>query len=184
MIECHKTLDNYVVHDFISNFETIPRINELSAFGVLPCNPKSFLHEKVYNKLNLLGPLSSLVFEMKPNADKGSIHVDIDAKTRIPHWSSLNIILHGQGVMKWFDPPIEGKLTYNSSGKVFYKYWNSNYGDVIDEWRHGKIAIVRTDIPHQVWNYDEEYRLVVSIRWGNRTSWEETKNFFSTLTFD
>lgn len=184
MIDCHKVIDNFNVSDFIPIIDNVPRINNLVAFGVIPCDPKLFLHEKVYNKLNQLGPLSSLIFEMKPNADKGSIHVDIDAKTRTPHWSSLNIIIYGQGVMKWFDPSEEGKLSYNPNGKVFYKYWNSNYGDIIDEWRMGKIAIVRTDIPHQVWNYDEDVRLVVSIRWGNRTSWEETKDFFGKFTLD
>lgn len=182
--DCHKLVDNYSVSDFIKNIDHVPRINKSLEFGVMAYDPKFLLHEKVYHKLSQLGPLTSLIFEMRTNADKGSIHIDIDEKTRRPHWSSLNIIIHGQGVMKWFNPAAKGKLSYNPNGKVYYQYWDSNYGQVLDEWRIGKIALVRTDIAHQAWNYDKDIRLVVSIRWGNRTSWEETKDFFSKFTID
>lgn len=181
---CHMVLKNFKVSDFISNVNDIPRIEYDKPFGVISTNPINFLKTKMYNKLLVLGNLTCLIFEMKPNVDKRSIHIDIDYSTKKPYWPSLNIIIKGQGVMKWFNPATEGKIYYNKDGKVFYKAWFSDYGSIVDEWSTEKIAIVRTDVPHQVWNYDEEPRLMVSIRWSNRTSWEETKEFFSNLTID
>lgn len=81
--------------------------------------------------------------------------------------------------MKWFKPTTLGKLRISPIG-VRYKAWtpDEGYGEVVDEWSHGKVALVRTDIPHNVWNPNQETRLVASTRWEARMTWEETNEWF------
>jgi hypothetical protein len=136
--------------------------------------------QAVYEKMSELGLLYSLVFSMKPGADKKSIHIDIDRKTQTPYWPSLNIVIDGQGVMRWFNPTKPGQMLKNNNTGVFYKAWFHDYGDIVDEWSVGKIALVRTDIPHQVWNFDNGIRRIVSIRWNKKISWEETIEWFNS----
>jgi hypothetical protein len=116
---------------------------------------------------------------MLPGVDKGSIHIDLDKNTLEPYWPSLNIVIDGQGVMRWFNPSKPGTILRNESAGVFYKAWFNNYGDPIDEWNSGKVALVRTDTPHQAWNFDNDIRRIITIRWGNRKTWEETINWFN-----
>jgi len=174
---CHKVL-NLKPQDLISNFKSIPTPAESIPFGVVPFNPILCLDESFYKKLSELGTLGSLVFHMQPYADKKSIHIDIDKISKQPFWPTLNIIIKGQGVMKWFNPTVPGKLNFHPRGKVLYKNWNDNFGEIIDKWEEGKVALVRTDIPHNVWNFSNEERLVISIRWSKFLTWEETLSWF------
>lgn len=176
-IKCHHLLNIPITH-FIKNIEVIPKLPENSDMFVSKCDPKLFLHEDVHNKLSTLGGLSSLMFSMKSGADKKNIHIDLDRSTGEPYWPSLNIILEGQGIMKWFNPINHGVVLRNSAD-VYYKAWFTNYGDPIDEWNIGKVALVRTDIPHQAWNFDIDTRRIVTIRWNNRKTWEETIDWFN-----
>ena len=174
---------NRPVSDFIKNTDIIPTKPVHSELFVTKCNPKLYLQDDVYDKLSSLGDLFSLVFCMSPNADKKNIHIDIDTDTQKPIQSSLNIIIDGQGVMRWFNPSVEGTLknTINSNGvNVYYKAWYDNFGDPIDEWKSGKIALVRTDVPHQAWNFDSTDRRIVSIRWSKKYTWKETIEWFET----
>lgn len=169
---------NIPITHFIKNIEVIPKLPENADMFVSECDPKLFLHEDVYDKLSTLGRLYSLMFTMKPGADKKNIHIDLDRSTGEPYWPSLNIILEGQGIMKWFNPINHGVILRNSAD-VYYKAWFSNYGEPIDEWVTGKIALVRTDTPHQAWNFDNDIRRIVTIRWSNKKTWEETINWFN-----
>ena len=148
---------NLPVNCFIKDFEILPTLPPNKQFHVSSCDPKLYLHDEIYQKLSELGALYSLVFSMMPGADKGSIHIDLDATTLIPYWPSLNIVIDGQGVMRWFNPSTPGNILRNSSAGV----------------------LVRTDIPHQVWNLDNDIRRIVSIRWNKKLSWEETINWFN-----
>ena len=176
-IKCHHLLNIPVTH-FIKNIEVIPKLPDNTDIFVTACDPKLFLHENVYNKLTELGELYSLMFSMKPGSDKKSIHVDLDKTTRDPYWPSLNIILDGQGIMKWFNP-IGNGVVKRATADVYYKAWFTNYGEPIDSWSTGKVALVRTDTPHQVWNFDNDIRRMITIRWSNRKSWEETIDWFN-----
>jgi len=174
---CHKIL-NLSVSDFILDTNIIPRMDPSKNFFAQPCDTQSFLKPDIYKKLSALGTLFALVFEMRPKADKGNIHIDLDHKTEDTFWPSLNIIISGQGLMRWFNPIRPGQLAQHKTG-VKYRYWTKpHYGDIIDEWNTGKIALVRTDIPHQAFNFDDENRCVVSIRWDTKMSWEETTQWF------
>jgi hypothetical protein len=173
---CHLNLP---VDHFIKNFDIIPTLPPDKQFHVSACDPKLYLHDEIYHKLSELGTLYSLVFSMIPGVDKGSIHTDLDAKTLEPYWPSLNIVIDGQGVMRWFNPSIPGVVIRNSNAGVYYKAWFKNYGEPIDEWNGGKVVLVRTDIPHQVWNFDNDLRRIVSIRWDKKRSWEETIEWFN-----
>ena len=164
---------------FIKDFNVIPELPENKEFHVSRCDPKLYLQDNIYKKLSELGTLYSLVFSMMPGADKKSIHIDLDASTLEPYWPSLNIIINGQGVMRWFNPAAIGVTLKNNNAGVFYKAWFNNYGEPIDEWNHGKVALVRTDTPHQAWNFDNDIRRIVTIRWSNRRSWEETIDWFN-----
>lgn len=176
-IKCHHLLNIPVTH-FIKNIDVIPKLPDNTDIVVTSCDPKLFLHEDIYNKLSELGDLYSLMFSMKPESDKKSIHVDLDRKTREPYWPSLNIILDGQGIMKWFNP-IGNGVVKRATADVYYRAWFTNYGEPIDSWSTGKVALVRTDIPHQAWNFDNDIRRMITIRWSNRKSWEETIDWFN-----
>ena len=176
-MNCHKVL-NLDVSRLISDKSIIPRPAKYKPLSVVGCDPKHYLTDHTYNKLSVLGKLNSLVFHMKPYVDKGNIHIDMNSIDIQPFWPSLNIIIEGQGIMKWFAPTSQGTLRYNPFGKVWYYSWEKNFGDVVDQWTEGKVALVRTDIPHNAWNPVDEERLVVSIRWKQRYSWEETVNWF------
>ena len=179
-IICYQCL-NLKVENIISDIEKIPFSIEKD-FSVVRCDPKIYLDDNFYHLLSQFGQLSSLVFYMKSFVDKKNIHIDLDKTTRSPLWPSLNIIIKGQGIMKWFNPIGEGNYGYSFSGKVFYKKWEEkNYGKIIDEWVQGKVALVRTDIPHNVWNPFDQERLMVSIRWDKRHSWEETLKFVESI---
>ena len=176
-IKFHHLL-NIPVSYFIKDTNNIPQLPVDKEFQVVACNPKLYLHDEIYEKLSELGTLYSLVFSEKPNTHKGNIHVDLDTKTLEPYWPSLNIVLEGQGIMKWFNPSGKGVIRCNSVG-VYFRAWVENYNEPIDEWSTGKIALVRTDTPHQAWNFDDEIRRIVSIRWSNEKSWEETIEWFN-----
>lgn len=176
-MKCHQIL-NIPVSDLIENTTDIPRLLSGNLYGVSNVNPKLFLKTGVYEKLSMLGKLTSLVFEMKPNTDKGSIHVDLITSTLEPAWSGLNILIEGQGTMKWFQPESAGHLIIRENPKTATRTWFKNYGEAVDIWDTGKVALVRTDIPHQAWNYSDTNRFIVSIRWSIRTTWEETIEWF------
>ena len=177
-IKYHYHLNQSVSH-FIKDYDIIPTLPSDKQFHVSSCDPKLFLHNDVYQKLSALGTLYSLVFSMCPNADKGSIHIDLDRSTLTPYWPSLNIVIDGQGIMRWFNPLSEGIILRNPSAGVFYKAWFKDYGDPVDEWNSGKVVLVRTDIPHQAWNFDNDTRRMITIRWSNRKTWEETIEWFN-----
>jgi hypothetical protein len=177
ILKCHHLLDIPVSY-FIKDIDSIPKPPIDKEFHISRCNPKLFLHEDMYNKLSELGDLASFIFSSKPGATKGSIHIDLDTTTLKPLWPGLNIILEGQGTMKWFNPTGTGLVSRLPVG-VYFRAWFKNYGEPIDEWNEGKIALVRTDIPHQVWNFDNEARRIVSIRWSNKKTWEETIEWFN-----
>jgi hypothetical protein len=147
-------------------------------FGVTSCNPALFFYKDIYNQLLKLGSPVTLVFQQKSNIDKGSIHIDMEDDNTLA-CPALNIILEGQGIMKWFNPPGPG-IIKTSPIRVRYKMWSTiqGYGEVIDEWCIGKVALVRTDIPHNVWNPDQETRLMATTRWQARMTWEETNEWF------
>jgi len=169
---------NLPINYFVKDFDIIPTLPAGKQFHVSACDPKLYLHDIIYHKLAELGTLYSLVFSMVPGVDKGSIHIDLDATTLEPYWPSLNILINGQGVMRWFNPSIPGIVMRNGNAGVYYKAWFKNYGEPIDEWSEGKVALVRTDTPHQVWNFDNDIRRIVSIRWNKKISWEETIEWF------
>jgi len=175
-MKCFKLLDGDV-SNIIAYPKKIPRLQKFLPMFSTGCDPISFLYPKAYAKLSKLGKLYSIVFEMKPKTDKGNVHIDLDYATETPFWPALNLIISGQGSMRWFNPIGEGKIAQHKTG-VRYKYWSKPYGDIIDEWSAGKIALVRTDIPHQAFNFNDENRCVVSIRWSTKMSWEETTQWF------
>lgn len=177
-MQCHKLL-NIPTSIFIKDTSIIPRLPKDKNMWVNTIDPKLFLTTDAYNKLSILGRLNSLIFEMKPNVDKNNIHIDLLGPTLEPVLVGLNIVLEGQGVMKWYVPEKDGYVINRTHPKITYKAWFNNYGEPVDIWDKGKIALVRTDVAHQVWNFDNVNRQIVTIRWDNKMSWEETIEWFN-----
>ena len=179
-MKCHHRL-NLSVEDFILDSSQIPRMSANKTYSGLIADPKTFMQPSAYAKLKQLGEVNCLVFEQRPLADKGKIHIDIDSKTLKPYWPTLNIVIQGQGQMRWHqpeDPGIEEKITVNQNKFIVFRAWYDKFGPIIDYWSEGKIALVRTDVPHTVVNYDSVTRLLVSIRWTQSLSFEDTIQFF------
>ena len=176
-MNCYRLLD-IPPNQLIEFPDRVPRKRYPEGFGVTSCNPKMFFYKDIHDELLKLGDLVTLVFQQNTNADKGSIHIDM-SHDGYPFWPSLNIILEGQGVMRWFSPSTPGILKISPIG-VRYQAWTTieDYGSKIDEWNQGKVALVRTDVPHNVWNLDNEARLMASTRWKTRMTWEETTEWF------
>ena len=177
-MQCHKLL-NIPTSIFIKDASIIPRLPKDKNMWVNTIDPKLFLTTDAYNKLSILGRLNSLIFEMKPNVDKNNIHIDLLGPTLEPVLVGLNIVLEGQGVMKWYVPEKDGYVINRTTPKITYKAWFNNYGEPVDIWDKGKIALVRTDVAHQVWNFDNVNRQIVTIRWDNKMNWEETIEWFN-----
>jgi hypothetical protein len=177
-MQCHKLL-NIPTSIFIKDTSIIPRLPKDKNMWVNTIDPKLFLTTDAYNKLSILGRLNSLIFEMKPNVDKNNIHIDLLGPTLEPVLVGLNIVLEGQGVMKWYVPEKDGYVINRTTPKITDKAWFNNYGEPVDIWDKGKIALVRTDVAHQVWNFDNVNRQIVTIRWDNKISWEETIEWFN-----
>lgn len=174
---CHKVL-NLTSSDLIPDTTKVFRPWHNKSFSVRSQDPKLFLGANVYEKLSELGDLTSLVFHMKPYADKQNVHIDISSKSKLPFWPSLNVLIEGQGVMRWFVPNSQGNLSYQPNADVWYQSWENTFGEVVDQWSEGKVALVKTDVAHNVWNPGDTDRLAVSIRWRQRYSWEETLEWF------
>lgn len=170
----HKILDGNVL-DIIERPEMIPRINGTKSFSSVMVDPVLYLSKTVYNTLSELGTLTSIIFEQKPHVDKGNVHIDL-----VPTKPALNVVIEGQGVMKWFSPIGEGEVFTHPLIGIDYRAWfKPYYGTVLEEWTTGKIALVRTDVPHQVFNLEDSTRLIASIRWTATLSWEETLEWFN-----
>jgi hypothetical protein len=176
-MHCHQIL-NIPISTLIKDISMIPRLPDNKELWVNGIDPKLFLTTDAYNKLSILGRLNCLIFEMKPNVDKNNIHIDL-LDTLEPVLSGLNIVLEGQGIMKWYMPEKDGYIMNRTNPKITYKAWFNNYGEPVDIWDTGKIALVRTDVAHQVWNFDNDNRLIASIRWDKKTNWEETIEWFN-----
>jgi len=179
MAKFFKNLD-IPVDSLVRTLDNLPRLSNGEKAMAVACDPRIFLHEHVYNKLSEFGSLACLVFEMIPNHEKGNVHIDYDKCSNRPFWPALNLILEGQGVLRWFAPSVPGKM--RSAGGNIYMAWDKEYyGTMLEEWRTGKVALVRTDIPHNAFNIDNVNRLGVSIRWTKRHGWIETVNWFDQV---
>lgn len=176
MTKFFKNLD-ISIESLVKTVDKIPRMPTGEKAMAVACDPQLFLYEHVYDKLSEFGTVVGLVFEMVSGHEKGNIHIDYDKHTNKPFWPALNLILKGQGVLRWFEPSAPGIM--RSAGGNSYMAWDKeSYGTILEEWRTGKVALVRTDIPHNAFNIDEGNRLSVSIRWMEQHSWEETLNWF------
>jgi hypothetical protein len=122
-----------------------------------------------------------MVFYQKSKKVKSTVHVDYLSNGNLAngdyHPYSLNVIIKGQGSMQWFHPEGSGILRTHAVG-VRYRLWPLfQKGSVIDSWDEGKVALVRTDVPHNTFNDDLEDRVCVSIRWKNMLMpWDELIN--------
>lgn len=155
---CYKSY-NIEPSTFISNFDAVPKFPQDKQMHHCFGQAETFLNPIFYKKIQELGKIVCRCIFMKPHTDKGNIHIDNGRQT------ALNILLKGQGITKWFNPKDEPSV---ATWSHYHKFnaWYSNYGECIDSWTEGKVAVVRVDIPHNGWP-DHEEREVVSIRWNS-----------------
>ena len=126
-----------------------------------------------------------MTFYNQPNYNKiGPAHIDyINAEDK--HLYSLNISIYGQGQMNWYYTNNSGKIYRHlrDPKHILYETFENveMLGDPIDVWKEGKVALVRTDIPHLVYNDNDSERLVLSIRWENHFDWDGAVEFVQTF---
>lgn len=172
---CHKILP-YKTSDFINDLTELQRISIPN--GVKLCNAELFIKKEILEQLSDLGDLSCVIFKKKPNVNhKKYIHIDsIDGVLGCQ--PCLNIVV-GSGVMKWYAPSSKPFLHKNALNLRYFAYYK-DWGNPIDEWINGGVALVKIDIPHQVWNYSEYDRYCLSLRWKKLLTWDEITNWFET----
>lgn len=126
------------------------------------------LNDKGLRKLESLDPqIDAIVFRLEPNSF-GTIHKDTDGEGNLIPFG-MNWVLQGEGVMEWFNP----SQPHNREPGDFspYPHWTEDIaGQPIDSW-NGKNALVRTDIPHRVYNTSNIVRVCFAIKF-NCTEWE------------
>lgn len=185
--QCHRVL-NIKPEQLIKSFDLIPSPIDLAPkpiqLATRSIAPKDVLHPSVYNLLTKMGrasKLGGLLFEALPYAQKQQVHVDLYSDGLTPFWPALNIVVEGQGVMRWYNPVGLGKVLYLPEAEVYYRSWDmADRGSIVDEWINGKVVIVRTDVPHQTWNQENTRRKVISIRMRH-LSWKQWNNIADKL---
>lgn len=178
----HKKLD-ITVEQLVKSTDHLYRMplgKDSKVCSATMTDPKFLLKDDIYSLLSELGPLAGLLFEQPPWIQKGNIHIDIDKNSRLPFWPALNLILEGQGTLRWFEPFGHSDIR-EAAGNLYQAWAPKDYGKILEEWNYGKVALVRTDIPHNAFNFDKEIRLSVSIRWIKRYTWDETKQWFDDV---
>lgn len=183
MSKCHHVFDTNIYkfinekskvfdEEFLNNtFRQYKKIMKL-----LPT--ADLLNQDIMNLLTPYGLRSELMtFYQKPFFIGTQAHVDITSNnTR--HWYSLNVAIYGQGKMFWFDDINDGVVLNHkdSPDDILYIEFNdlTVLGNPIDVWSTGKVSLVKTGIPHYTHNDSIDERLVVSIRWDEILSWEES----------
>ncbi len=167
----HKVL-NLEIKDLIEDTDILP-------FEFTEFDPRLYLRDDAYTKLSQLGKLTSYMASVLTTP--GLVHVDVDNVNFIPRVACLNILLDGQGSVQWINMPPESKTSAHVLGNtsVFHKVWDNvseEYaaGHIYDEWKTGKIAVLRIGIPHRV----VPPRRIISIRWSAIMTWEETLTWF------
>jgi len=121
-----------------------------------------------------------MLFLQKAGDLNEKIHTDYVTEID-PHYYSFNIICKGQGVMTWYNsPPGGGNKTRHPAdpARILYETFNGFTLDTVATWSDGKIALVKTGIPHGVKNNGSEDRICLSIRIDDY-GWEEAKKIYS-----
>jgi len=115
-----------------------------------------------------------MTFYQRPFCYNKKAHIDISSDNSC-HWYSLNVIVYGQGKMMWFNPSSKKDIfEHKNDSKILYIDFEDYtvLGNPIDIWSSGKIALVKTGIPHHTHNDGSIERLVVSIRWDPIFAWD------------
>lgn len=119
-------------------------------------------------------------YQQANNSKIESAHIDYISITE-KHFYSLNVLIYGQGKMNWYNTNTKGKIFRHprSPKTILYENFDDiiSLGDPIDIWEFGKVALVRTDIPHLAVNNDAEERLALSIRWDKHFDWDGAIEF-------
>jgi hypothetical protein len=135
------------------------------------------LNQKTIDLFSQYGIRKDLMtFYQRPFCYNKKAHIDISLDNSC-HWYSLNIIVYGQGKMMWFNPSFKKDIFghKNDSNILYIDFEDYTVlGNPIDIWSSGKIALVKTGIPHHTHNDDSVERLVVSIRWDPIFTWDST----------
>jgi hypothetical protein len=138
------------------------------------------LKQKFYAYLKHYGLRDYLMlFLRKAGNVKEDIHTDYATEEQ-PHYYSFNLICKGQGTMTWFKRPKVGSQMFrhpNDPSRIIYETYNGLTLESIDQWSDGKIALVRTGIPHGVTNDELEDRICLSIRIDDY-GWEQAKQIY------
>ena len=126
-----------------------------------------------------------MVFYRNPGSSINVAHVDLSAKrsdgTYGMRTCALNWVIGGSNsTMRWYEMPqgpIKTKL--NSAGTA-YGAWNIVDVPEVDRTNIRDMTLVRTDVPHAIFNEGDEGRWCLSLRF-NSPSWDETVEQYKDL---
>jgi hypothetical protein len=170
--------------DQILNLDYIYRkANEHADKGMILVISELALKPAFYTYLKQYGLRDYLMlFLRKAGNIKKDIHTDYVTEEQ-PHHYSFNVICKGQGTMTWFNRPVEGSQMFrhpNDPTRIIYETYNGLTLDPVDQWTDGKIALVRTGIPHGVMNDSSEDRICLSIRIDDY-GWEQAREIYNSF---
>ena len=179
MNTCHDII-NLSPDFFFEDVEYIKSLRQLNSTKVLP---STIFKKEVFEKLKSLSlnnSFTTYIFSKQPNLHTWPIHIDPDF-IRAHCLFAFNIIIQGQGVMKWFAVPKDkGQIGTNKVNDA-YVYFKEEDCTLMDEWTEGKCAFVKIDVAHQAWNYDSDERIAISIRWNPGDSYDDVYTKFKEV---
>lgn len=109
-----------------------------------------------------------LFFKRNPNS-RNIIHIDGTLDTRgdgvIQRWALNYTWNYENSVMNWYEPKNFGKCEVHNNFKLYHTRWSLDEVNLLESYCVNPITLVRTDIPHDVLNFDNnKIRYCLSIR--------------------
>jgi hypothetical protein len=162
-IESYKRNDaimtRFNVNDII-NTDTLLKLNKIIGTPISHC------------VLFSTGPS----FTLNIHKDSGEVQVD-DEEVNV--WAINFIINSSHHEMIWYHELSKPVKILNKIGSYYYHYDETNTKE-IERFTITQPTLIRTDVPHNVINYDEKnFRYCISIRSKtSKLSWSEVYNIF------
>ena len=180
MTECYYKFNLDI--NQILNLDYINRkANENDGKGMILVISELALKEPFFKYLKNYGIRDYLMlFLRKAGNLNENIHTDYVTEDNTHHYS-FNVLCQGQGTMTWFKRPDEGSKMFrhpNDPTRIIYETYEGLTLEPIDHWTDGKVALVRTGIPHGVKNEGSENRICLSIRIDDY-GWDQAKEIYN-----
>jgi hypothetical protein len=182
MTECYYKFNLDI--DQILNLDYIIRkANENDGKGMILVMSELALKQPFFQYLKNYGIRDYLMLFLRKSGNLNeNIHTDYVTEDDTHHYS-FNVLCQGQGTMTWFKRPDEGSKMFrhpNDPTRIIYETYEGLTLEPMDRWTDGKVALVRTGLPHGVKNEDAENRICLCIRIDDY-GWEQAKEIYNNF---